>query len=75
MILDGMQLVTTTMRYIHQTLINEYVKRLTADGIRQTIETIGKRAGLEGVRCSPHTFRHTFATESLRNGAGEFNVP
>lgn len=54
--------------------INEVGAPLTADGIRQMLEVLGKRARLQGVRCSPHTFRHTFATMALLNGAGEFNV-
>jgi Site-specific recombinase XerD len=40
----------------------------------QTIVVLGKRAGITNIRCSPHTFRHTFATMCLRNGAGEFEV-
>ena len=47
---------------------------LTKNGIMQTIVTLGKRAGITNIRCSPHTFRHTFATMCLRNGAGEFEV-
>lgn len=29
---------------------------------------LGARAGISGVRCSPHTFRHTFATRYLLLG-------
>ncbi|PKH47906.1 site-specific recombinase phage integrase family protein, partial [Dehalococcoides mccartyi] len=47
---------------------------LTKNGIMQTIVVLGKRAGITNIRCSPHTFRHTFATMCLRNGAGEFEV-
>ncbi|WP_227939716.1 tyrosine-type recombinase/integrase [Alkalihalobacillus deserti] len=32
----------------------------------------GKQAGIKGVRCSCHTFRHTFAKLSVKNGAGIF---
>jgi site-specific recombinase XerD len=35
--------------------------------MRQT----GARAKIKGVRVSPHTLRHTFAIEFLRNGGGE----
>jgi site-specific recombinase XerD len=43
--------------------------RLTPDGLGQIVRRLGVSAGISGVRCSPHTFRHTFATMSLRNGA------
>jgi integrase/recombinase XerC/integrase/recombinase XerD len=43
--------------------------RLTPDGLGQIIRRLGAAAGITGVRCSPHTFRHTFATMGLRNGA------
>jgi len=38
------------------------------------IRKLGKRAGLANVRCSPHTFRHTLATDALENGAAEWEV-
>lgn len=47
---------------------------LQARGVQQMIERLGKRAGLSNVRCSPHTFRHTFAIMALQNGIGEFNL-
>lgn len=38
-------------------------------GIQEMIGEMGKRAGLQGVRCSPHTFRHTFGTMFMDNAA------
>lgn len=32
------------------------------------VTACGKKAGITGVRMSPHTFRHTFAKLSLLNG-------
>ncbi len=43
-------------------------------GVRMVMLRLGKRACINDVRCSPHTFRHTFATRALLNGAGEFEV-
>jgi integrase/recombinase XerC/integrase/recombinase XerD len=50
--------------------VSEERRLLTHWGIELMIHKLGKRAGFTGVRCSPHTFRHTSATQSLRNGAG-----
>lgn len=52
--------------------VNERKVRFTTKGIRRMIEVLGQRAEFDGVRCTPHTFRHTFAIEFLRNGGGEF---
>lgn len=41
---------------------------LTPNGLHQVVKRLGQAAGIDGVRCSPHTFRHTFAVEYLRNG-------
>ena len=43
-------------------------------GIQSLIKRLGKRAAITDARCSPHTFRHTFAITCLRNGIGEFNL-
>ena len=49
-------------------------KPMAARGIQSLIKRLGKRAGITDARCSPHTFRHTFAITCLRNGIGEFNL-
>ncbi len=54
--------------------VSEERKPLTHWGIAQVIDTLKKRSGISDVRCSAHTFRHTFATQALMNGAGEFEV-
>lgn len=42
--------------------------------LQQLIERLAKTAKIEGVRCSPHTFRHTFAIEFLRAGGNVFTL-
>lgn len=40
-------------------------------GLEQIIRPIGSRARIKGVRVSPHTFRHTYATLYLLNNNGD----
>ena len=47
---------------------------ITTDRLRTIIEKYARRAGIDGVRCSPHTFRHTFAIIYLRNGGDVFSL-
>lgn len=47
---------------------------LTISGIQQMLRRCGKRAGITGVRCSPHTFRHTFSKNYLLNGGDIFSL-
>ena len=42
--------------------------RLTSNAVQQLIRDLGRKAGLKGVRCSAHTFRHTFAVNFLKTG-------
>jgi integrase/recombinase XerC len=54
--------------------VTEERRPLRAFGVQTMIKRLGRRAGISSVRCSAHTFRHTFATRALLNGAGEFEV-
>ncbi len=54
--------------------VSEERRPLSFWGVENMIRRLGQQAGLKNVRCSPHTFRHTAATMSLSNGAGEFEV-
>lgn len=54
--------------------VTEERRPLRARGIQIMIRRLGKRAGIFNARCSPHTFRHTFGTLALLNGAGVFEV-
>ena len=47
---------------------------LTSNGIQSIIERHATKAGIHGVRASPHTFRHTFAISYLRNGGDVFTL-
>ncbi|MGE6630737.1 tyrosine-type recombinase/integrase [Bacillus sp. NPDC077027] len=47
---------------------------LTRRGIQNRIEKYGVLAGIKGVRCSCHTFRHTFAKLSVQQGANIFEL-
>lgn len=47
---------------------------LTANGLRQIIKRLGDWAKIEGVRCSPHTFRHTFAVSFIRQGGDVYKL-
>ena len=47
---------------------------LSSKTVWQMIRDSGRRAGITGVRCSPHTFRHTFAKNFLLNGGDLFTL-
>jgi integrase/recombinase XerD len=47
---------------------------LTRSGVQQMIRRYGKQIGINGVRCSPHTFRHTFSKYYLLNGGDIFSL-
>jgi integrase/recombinase XerD len=42
--------------------------------LREVVQERCGQAGVTGVRCSPHTFRHTFAVSYLRNGGDVFSL-
>lgn len=45
---------------------------MTRSGVFQAVQRLGQQAGIHGVRCSPHTLRHTFAVNFVRNGGSPF---
>ena len=74
-------------RYVHQfrsmlaksehaghVFIGRAGKPLLRSGVYQALERIGELAGINGVRLSPHTFRHTFAVSWLANGGDVFKL-
>ncbi|MFC2036199.1 tyrosine-type recombinase/integrase [Chloroflexota bacterium] len=47
---------------------------LTKDRLEAIVKRYGIKAGITGVRVSPHTFRHTSAVMFLRNGGDVFSL-
>lgn len=47
---------------------------LTKNRVEAMLKAYGRRAGITGVRVSPHTFRHTGAVSFLRNGGDLFSL-
>lgn len=47
---------------------------LTRSGLFQLVQRLGAVAGIRGVRCSPHTLRHTFALNFLQAGGSVFTL-
>jgi len=42
--------------------------------VEAIIKAYGEKAGIQGVRCSPHTLRHTAAVMWIRNGGDVFSL-
>ena len=49
-------------------------KPLTNNGLYQLIRRLGVWAKITGVRCSPHTLRHTFSVMFMRNGGDIYTL-
>lgn len=43
-------------------------ERMSRNCLSVAIKRMGERAGIKGTRCSPHSCRHTFATQWIRAG-------
>ncbi len=57
---------------VTQVLLSEEGYPMKKRELESVITRLGKRAGISGVRCSPHTFRHSFARQFLVNGGNIF---
>lgn len=57
--------------YLFVTIDGKAMKR---QALQKLVGKYGKEAKIKGVRCSPHTLRHTFAKMSVMNGAGVFEL-
>jgi site-specific recombinase XerD len=54
--------------------LNRFGGALSRYAVRRMIIEYGRKAGIEGVRLSPHTLRHTFAVLYIRNGGDAFSL-
>lgn len=54
--------------------LGRYGKSLTQRGVEDIVQRLRDKAGIDDVRCSPHTFRHTFAVEYMERGGDIFKL-
>jgi integrase/recombinase XerD len=59
---------------INRLFLNNKGLPFTDNGVQQMLRRYGKKVGITGVRCSPHTFRYTFAKDYLMNGGDIFSL-
>lgn len=61
-------------RYTERIFINRYGLPVGDRHFSRSLEVYAKRAGITGVRVSPHTLRHTFAVNYLLAGGDVFSL-
>lgn len=54
--------------------VNQYGERLCRRWVDRAFKRLGEKVGIKGVRVSPHTLRHTFATQYILNGGDAFSL-
>jgi len=61
-------------RFVDTVFLTMDGKPLNKDNFGAIMRGLGQKAGLQGVRCSPHSMRHTAAISFLRNGGDAFSL-
>ncbi|MGH2724362.1 MAG: tyrosine-type recombinase/integrase [Actinomycetota bacterium] len=54
--------------------VSRYGERISRKSVHELVAGYGKAAGVEGVRCSPHTLRHTGAKRFILAGGDVFTL-
>jgi site-specific recombinase XerD len=54
--------------------LSRFTQPLTVNGLDQVIYRLGEWARISGVRCSAHTFRHTYAVSYLQAGGDVYKL-
>jgi site-specific recombinase XerD len=67
------QMIDQEMQQAH-VFVNRYGKHLTVSGLESLFERLGNWANIQGVRCSPHSARHTFAQNFILNGGDIYRL-
>jgi len=58
----------------HRLFVNQFAQPLDRRLVRLILVKLGQKAGVTGVRVSPHTCRHTFAKNWILNGGDPFSL-
>lgn len=56
----------------HYLFLKSDGSHVSIDCVQQLLRRLASRAGLQSLKCSPHIFRHTFATMSVADGANAY---
>lgn len=68
----GLRSTLSGIAYQEALFVTSTGERLKPRNVHQIVSRLGKKAGITGVRCSPHTLRHTFATRYIANGGDPY---